>query len=82
MKRLVYMKYPIIIEQALGNYSAYSPDVPGCGTVGDTIEETKQNIVEALEFHFEGLLESGLSIPEPTLGSKEEYVEVQIPQLS
>ncbi len=74
------MKYAVVIEKAEGNYSAYSPDVPGCGTVGDTLEEVKQNLVEAIEFHLEGLKEAGLPIPEPT--SQVEYVEIQIPHLN
>ena len=40
------MRYAIIIEKARDNYSAYVPDLPGCVTVGDTIEEIKQNIQE------------------------------------
>lgn len=76
------MHYPIVIERGKTNYGAYSPDVPGCGTVGDSIEEVKQNLVEALEFHFEGLLEAGLEIPEPTPNIDSEYIEIQIPQTS
>jgi predicted RNase H-like HicB family nuclease len=58
--------YTIIIEKADGrNYAAYSPDVEGCGTTGATIEETLAMMKEALEFHFEGLAESGLEIPTP-----------------
>ena len=45
--------------------------------VGDTIEETIQMMKEALEFHFEGTIEEGLPIPEPT--SVVNYVEVEIP---
>ena len=74
------MRYSIVIEKGENNYGAYSPDVPGCGTVGDTLEEVKQNIVEALLFHIEGLIEEGLPIPEPT--TQVEYVEVKIPQMS
>lgn len=49
-------KYLAIIEQANdGSYSAYLPDVPGCVSSGDTIDEVKANIQEALDFHFEGM---------------------------
>ena len=58
-------RFAIVIEKAGDNYSAYAPDVPGCITVGDTIEETKRNMVEALEFHFEGLIEQGETPPHP-----------------
>ncbi|MBD3563461.1 type II toxin-antitoxin system HicB family antitoxin, partial [Planktothrix sp. FACHB-1355] len=49
------MRYAVVIEKAEGNYSAYVPDLPGCVSVGDTIEEVKQNIQEAIEFHLEGM---------------------------
>lgn len=68
------MRYAVVIEKAEGNYSAYVPDLPGCVSVGDTIEEVKQNIQEAIEFHLEGIQEDGLPIPQPT--TECEYVEV------
>ena len=66
--------YAIVIEQARGNYSAYVPDLPGCVATGDTIEETRREIEEAIAFHLEGMRADGLSIPEPT--SHVAYVEV------
>jgi predicted RNase H-like HicB family nuclease len=69
-------KYLIIIEKANGNYSAYSPDLPGCIAVGDTIEETKEKMKSAIEFHIEGLKAEGLPIPEPKTIS--EYLSIVI----
>ena len=54
-----------MIEKGKNNYSAYSPDVPGCGATGKTFEEMLANIKEALEFHFEGIIENGEEIPSP-----------------
>ncbi len=54
------MHYAIVIEKAENNYAAYAPDVQGCAATGATIEEVKQQIQEALEFHFEGLKEERL----------------------
>ena len=71
------MQYPIHIQKSDNNYSACSPDVPGCVAVGDTIEEVRQQIVEALKFHFEGLLEDNDPIPQPE--TIVEYAEVEIP---
>lgn len=71
-------RFLIVIEKADGNYSAHAPDVPGCITVGDTVEETKQNMREALEFHFEGMREDGDSIPEPS--TLADYVDVEVPE--
>lgn len=45
--------YLIVIENAGENYCAYCPDVCGCVTSGDSVEETIQNMKEALEFHLE-----------------------------
>jgi predicted RNase H-like HicB family nuclease len=46
-------------------YMGYSPDVPRCVSTGDTAEEMRAMMKEALEFHLEGLLEDGEPIPEP-----------------
>lgn len=67
-------RYLIVIENAGSNYSAYSPDLPGCATTGSTVEETKRNMEGAIEFHLEGLREDGHPIPEPS--SIGDYVEV------
>jgi predicted RNase H-like HicB family nuclease len=58
-------KYLILIEKAGTGYSAHSPDVSGCIATGATLDEVRQVMQEALEFHIEGLLAEGLSIPEP-----------------
>lgn len=60
------MRYAVVIEKANSNYSAYVPDLPGCVTTGATLEEVKQMIQEAIEFHIEGMLKEGLQIPKPT----------------
>jgi len=68
------MRYAVVIEKGERNYSAYVPDLPGCVSVGDTLEEATAGIREAIEFHLEGLREDGLPIPQPS--SSAEYVEV------
>jgi len=59
-------RYAIVIEKAGSNYSAYSPDLPGCIAAGDTPAETKARMREAIELHIQGLTEDGLPIPEPS----------------
>ena len=59
------MKYLIVIEQTTTGYSAYSPDIKGCVTTGSTLEEVKQNMQEAIDFHLEGLKLEGYKIPQP-----------------
>ncbi|MBU1186528.1 MAG: type II toxin-antitoxin system HicB family antitoxin [Acidobacteria bacterium] len=58
------VKFPILIEKAEGNYSAYSPDLPGCVATGPTIDDTIENMKTAVRFHLEGLKENGLPLPE------------------
>lgn len=57
--------YLVIYEHTQNNWSAYSPDVPGCMATGKTREEAERNYREALEFHIEGLKNEGLPVPEP-----------------
>jgi predicted RNase H-like HicB family nuclease len=71
------MRYAVVIEKGERNYSAYVPDLPGCVSVGDTLEEAKAAIREAIEFHLEGMQEDGQPIPKPS--SRAEYVEVEQP---
>ena len=68
------MRYAVVIEKGERNYSAYVPDLPGCVSVGDTLEEVKAEIREAIEFHLDGMREDGLPIPKPS--SWADYVEV------
>jgi len=67
-------RFLVVIERAEGNYSAYSPDLPGCIATGATREEAEQNMHEAIEMHVQGLLEDNLPIPEST--SFAEYVAI------
>lgn len=68
------MKYPVVIERANSNYSAYAPNLPGCIATGSTIEEVEREMREAIEFHLEGMKNDGLSFPVPS--SSVEYIEV------
>ncbi len=70
-------RFLVVIEKANGNYSAYSPDLPGCIATGKTIEETERNMHKAIEMHVRGLLEDGLPIPETQ--SVAEYIAVAEP---
>lgn len=59
-------RFLIVIEDAGGNYSAYSPDLPGCVATGATRDETERNMYEAIQMHIEGLTEDGLPITQST----------------
>ena len=67
-------RFLVVIEKANNNYSAYSPDLPGCVSTGATYEEAEKNMYEAIEMHIQGLLEDNLAIPESK--SFAEYIAV------
>jgi predicted RNase H-like HicB family nuclease len=56
------MLYAVVIEKGERNYSAYVPDLPGCVSVGDTQEDVKAEIREAIEFHLEGMRDDGVQL--------------------
>jgi len=61
------MDYLIVIEKADdGSYSAYAPDLPGCVTSGDSVEETRELMEEAVRLHVESLRAHGEPIPPPS----------------
>ena len=67
-------RFLIVIEKTKTNYSAYSPDLPGCVATGKTREEAERNMHEAVEMHVQGLIEDKLPIPESTTYA--EYIAV------
>jgi predicted RNase H-like HicB family nuclease len=67
-------RFLIIIEKTKNNFSAYSPDLPGCVATGKTREEAERNMHEAVEMHVQGLLEDKLPIPEGTTSA--EYIAI------
>lgn len=66
--------YLVIVEQTPHNYSAYSPDLPGCVAAADTYEETLALMREAMEGHLALMREEGLPIPTPS--TRAEYIAV------
>lgn len=50
------LKYDVVFEEAEeGGYTVYVPALPGCISEGDTFEEAKKNIVEAISLYLESL---------------------------
>jgi predicted RNase H-like HicB family nuclease len=58
--------YTVFIEPTANGYSAYVPDLPGCVAAASSLDETRQLIKEAIEFHIEGMRMNGDPVPEPT----------------
>ena len=58
-------EYLVVYEKGNKNWSGFAPDVPGCCSVGDTLEEMQAMMREALESHFSVMAEYGDPIPAP-----------------
>jgi predicted RNase H-like HicB family nuclease len=58
--------YPACIERAGSGFSVFFPDLPGCISVGETVEATAINAAEALGLHLDGMAEDGEPIPPPS----------------
>ena len=62
------MRYPVAIEpgdhqHALG---VVVPDLPGCFSAGDSLDEAMAQAREAILLHLEGLLDEGKAPPQPS----------------
>ena len=59
--------YLILIEgEPLSNYSARSPDLPGCVATGASLEDVEREMRAAIALHLEGIVEEGGEIPAPS----------------
>ena len=68
-------KYLVVIEKSETGFSAYSPDVSGCIATGKTLDETVANMRSALQFHLQGLLEDGETVPKSR--GVQSYIEAE-----
>ena len=68
------MKDLVVYEKSPTGWGAYVPDLPGLGVAAATLEEVKELIREAVEFHVEGMREHGDPIPAPAATT--EYISV------
>ena len=61
------MKYPIAIEpgDARRAFGVAVPDLPGCFSAGDTLDEAIDNAREAIDLWLETVIDDGGAVPEP-----------------
>lgn len=58
--------YAYVIERADdGAFGAYLPDLPGCTTNGDSVEEVQRKLPEAVELYLAYYKDRGLKPPQP-----------------
>lgn len=65
-------------EAPEGGYVAFVSSLPGCHTQGETLEEVRKNVREAIELYLESLRAQGESLPEKT-ETIQEFVKVLVP---
>ena len=58
--------YPAIIERGPEGYGVFFPDLPGCTTAADTVQEAARSAEEALSGHLVTMAEYGDKIPTPS----------------
>jgi predicted RNase H-like HicB family nuclease len=58
-------EYATLLCHESDEWNAMVPDLPGCYSCGDTIEEARAGIQEAIELWVEVALENGEALPEP-----------------
>jgi predicted RNase H-like HicB family nuclease len=56
-------EYLVVYERGSKNWSAFSPDIPGCGSLGDALEDTRANMREAIELYLRETVKAGEPIP-------------------
>lgn len=62
------MRYPVVIEQGSETeaFGVVIPDLPGCFSAGDTLDEAVKNASEAAALWIEDALDNGEKVPEPS----------------
>lgn len=54
-----YQNFSVIIEQDKDGFFAFSPDLQGCYTAGNTYEEVLENVKDAISLHVKDRVETG-----------------------
>jgi len=57
MSKRIWEFSVVILEDESGGYIAVVPELPGCHTQGDSLDEVIKNVKEAIELYLETLSE-------------------------
>lgn len=68
------MKYLVIYQESSTGWGAYAPNLPGLGIAAKSLDEAKELIREAIDFHVEGMRQNGEPVPVPSATT--EYITV------
>lgn len=70
----------IIPDYDEGGYTVYFPELTGCVTCGESIQEAIENALDAKKTWFEACIEDGITIPEPNLESYSGQFRLRVPK--
>ncbi len=60
------MRFPVVIHKDTdSDYGVTVPDLPGCFSAGETMDEALSQVVEAIELHLDGMLQDDKPLPTP-----------------
>jgi len=76
MKDTVLKYEAVFEEQEVGGFTVTVPALPGCISEGDTFEEAKVNITDAIKLYLEDLDADGENIPQPKVSVFTGSIEV------
>jgi predicted RNase H-like HicB family nuclease len=57
--------YLVVFEKTEDGWSAFAPDVPGTGGVGDTVDQARESLREGIGYMLEYAIQDATPIPEP-----------------
>jgi len=61
------MRFPVVLHTDDGaHYGVTVPDLPGCFSSGEGVEDALQSVLEAIDLHMEGTIEDGGDLPLPS----------------
>jgi Uncharacterized conserved protein len=72
MRKLTFLA---VVEKGHDGYGVFYPDLPGCVSFGEDIEEVEKNAKEALELHIYGMEKDGDIVPTPSKTVDKEYIQ-------
>jgi len=72
MRKLTFLA---VVEKSNDGYGVFYPDLPGCISFGNNLEEVEKNAKEALELHIYGMEKDGDILPTPSKIVDEEHIQ-------
>jgi len=61
-------RYVVVYENGQNHLSGYAPELPGCGSIGRSMEELRENLYDEILMRLKRIACSGRRISEPTMG--------------